>query len=106
MNKWWCLVLATPMLAGCGPGPADLAVAACQREVAEKVAGKSYDLDLADMAAKFRAVEGSNIGEITSKVTFGRGLPSESAQSFTCKVQFNPNAPGGEPAVIGLTFLW
>jgi hypothetical protein len=105
MKKLWLLCALAPLLSACGPSVADLAAAACEREIIEKVTGKSYDLDLGEMRAMYKSTE-PNIGTITSRVMFDRGLPSENAQAFTCRVQFDPKSPGAEPAVIGLTFVW
>lgn len=90
-------------LAGCSGTAADLAVDACSKEIGGKTGGRVYSLDADDMRAKYKTLE-NNVGEIAATITFDQGLPSQTQQAFTCRVQFDgTNKP---PAVIFLQFMW
>jgi hypothetical protein len=100
------LALILPLLlSACGTTPGTLAAQACSKAIDEKLAGKSYELDLSDMASKFKAGDGST-GEIVTSVLLDKGMSSESKQGCTCRVQFDPNNAAAEPSVIGLIFVW
>src|SRR5262249_11788547 len=57
------------ILAGCGGGREGSAVDACVKEIAEKLQGKTYELDKRDMAAHVKA-ESSDVVVISSTATF------------------------------------
>lgn len=98
-NLLW---LAAPLLlAGCGGSPTDQAIEACSAELGNKLTGKTFALDKADMQAKAKS-EADNVTNITSQVTFDAGLPGEYKQSFECKARID----GGKASVISLTFSW
>jgi hypothetical protein len=88
---------------GCG-GAVDPAVSACEKAIAEQLAGRVYTLDRADMARKLS--RDGDRGQIDSTVWFNKGLPNELAQTFTCQVLYDPANPQAEPAVTGLKFVW
>jgi hypothetical protein len=93
------------LLAGCGAGPDDLAVSACRKAVTERLAGKSWELVDDEFKAGYKATE-AGLGEITAPVYFDRGLPVETRQTVTCRVQFDSARPEAEPSVVGLVFQW
>ena len=92
-------------LGACGQSNEKRAVAACEKAIAAKLAGKGFDLDQKDMLAKAKA-DGDNVIALNSSVVFDKGLPSESKQTFDCRVQFDPKNPNAEPAVQALQFTW
>lgn len=91
---------ATLLLAGCGGG-GDKAVEACATELANRLSGKTFALDKADMLAKAKP-EADNVIAISSQVTFDAGLPGEYKQGYECKARID----GGNASVIQLTFSW
>lgn len=93
------------LLAGCGAGPGDLAVSACRKAVAERLADKSWEIVDAEFKAGYTSGE-PGLGEITAPVYFDRGLPAEKRQTVTCRVQFDTARPEAEPSVVGLVFQW
>jgi hypothetical protein len=97
-NLHW--LAAALLLSGCGGGREDKAVEACSAELANKLSGKTYVLDKADMRGK-TTVEGDTLS-IASTVTFDPGLPAEAKQTFECKARIE----GDQAKVIALTFSW
>jgi hypothetical protein len=95
-------VLGGLVLAGCGGGGAQLAAKACEKQVQEKLAGRSYELDVNDLA-KNGTSEGSDMVRLTSTIVFDRGLSSEYKQIVDCKVRIEKDK---EPVVIFLQFNW
>ena len=93
------------LLGGCGTSNEKRAVDACQKAIAAKLAGKGFDLDQKDMLAKAKA-DGDNVIALNSTVVFDKGLPTESKQTFDCRVQFDPKNPKADPAVQALQFTW
>jgi hypothetical protein len=103
--SWIPIAVLTLALTGCGNSNEKRAVAACQKAIADKLTGKGFDLDAKDMLAKAKAA-GDNVIALGSTVVFDKGLPSESKQTFDCRVQFDPKKPDAEPAVQALQFTW
>lgn len=93
------------VLTACGASPDQRAVDACRNAIAEKMSGKSYEIDAKDMLVKLQKQD-SNTVTITSMLFLDKGLPAETKQSFECRVQFDPNDPKAEPSIVGLTFTW
>ena len=98
-------VAAAVLLSGCGAKPEQLAVSACQKAVTEKLAGKSFELDAADMVAKVQK-QSDTVLQVNSTVFFDKGLPAETKQTFDCRVQFDANDMSKEPSVTSLQFNW
>ena len=90
-------------LTACGAGKQGQAASACEKAVAEKMQGKRYTLDRADMEANAKSTS-DTVMEIHSTVVFDAGLASESKQTYDCRVQFDPGAKG--PSVTFLQFNW
>lgn len=105
MKRLIGVTAAVALLAGCGGNRQELAVTACEKAVAERVTGRTFELDRADMLAKAQA-QGENGMQVNSTVVFDKGLPAESRQTFECRVQFDPENAGAEPSVTGLQFTW
>lgn len=104
MRRTPLLLAVVLAFAGCGGGPPNKVVAACEKAVAAKLAGKSYELDAADMAAKIQRQ--GDTSQLVSTVVFDKGLPEETRQTFECRVRIDPANPEAEPAVTFLQFNW
>jgi hypothetical protein len=102
MRKHVLPIVAGLCLCACGGGRNDQAGAACAKVIAEKLAGKSFELDRADMNAHASA-EADNVVRIASTATFDKGLPTEYKQTFECRARFDNTQA---PSVISLQFNW
>ena len=100
MRKSYWLAAAL-LLTGCGGGGTSKAVEACSVELADRLTGKTFALDKADMAAKAKP-EADNVVTISSTVTFDAGLPGEYKQAYECKTRMD----GDSASVISLNFSW
>jgi len=101
-----CVALAAAVsLAACGKGPEKRAVEICQKAIAEKLSGKTYEVDAKAMGASAKS-EANGVMTLTSVVVFDKGLPGESKQTLECKVQFDPKNSSADPTVVGMTFQW
>lgn len=105
MQRMALVAGAALALAACGGGTEDRAVAACEKAVAEKLAGKTFELDRDDMRRQVR-VGDDGVAQISSTVVLDKDLSSESKQTFDCKAKFDPANASAEPAIIGLQFTW
>ena len=105
MKRMALVAGAALALAACGGGTEDRAVAACEKAVAEKLAGKTFELDRDDMRAKAK-VGADGLVQINSTVVFDKGLASESKQAVDCRAKFDPANRSAEPAIVGLQFTW
>lgn len=94
---------ASLLLAACGGGNADQAIAACKAAVAEKLGNKNYRISEDEMRAGTRE-EGSDLMHVSAPIVFDPGLPREYTQTFDCRTRFT--AGGEAPDVISLTFTW
>lgn len=97
------LVLLALLLTGCTASKQDRAVAACREAIAERLEGKSWTVVDAELKRGYRAVD-AEFSEIGAPVYFEKGLPSETRQTFSCRLRFDPAQ--SEPAVVGLVFQW
>lgn len=104
-SAWYVPALAALFLAGCGAKPDDLAVTACKAAVAERLSGKTWSIVDDEFKAGYKPGD-PGLAEIVAPVYFDRGLPAETKQTVTCRVQFDPNNAAAEPSVIGLVFQW
>ena len=105
MKRLLVATFATLALASCGSSPETRAVETCEKAIAEKLADKTFELDKADMQAKLQKPSEVEMS-ITSTVVFDKGLPSESKQTFECRLRFDPAKPDAEPSVTFLQFNW
>ncbi|MFN7553352.1 MAG: hypothetical protein ACK59M_11470 [Pseudomonadota bacterium] len=104
-KHWLPASVAAVMLAGCGSSQEELAVAACKAAVSERLQGKVWSLVDSEFRSGYRTGE-PGLAEIVAPVYFDKGLPAETQQRVTCRVQFDPANASAEPAVIGLIFQW
>jgi hypothetical protein len=105
-KAWWCLPAALAIvLAGCGKSPDDLAVAACKAAVSERLTGKTWSVVDEEWKGGYKAGD-PGLAEIVAPVYFDKGLPAETRQTVTCRVQFDAADAAAEPSVIGLVFQW
>ncbi len=93
-----CLLL----LAGCGSGRDEAAADACSKAIADKLGGKTFSLDRADLAAHAKG-ESADVIALASTIVFDKGLSTEYQQTFDCRVRFENGKP---PDVIGMQFNW
>jgi hypothetical protein len=89
-------------LGACGGGRNDTAAAACASEIAGKLNGKSYAIDVKDLAAHVKP-ESADTLLLTSTVVLDKGLPSEDKQTYECRVRFDAQ---GNASVLYLQFNW
>jgi hypothetical protein len=90
------------VLAGCSGGRNDQAAAACNTEIAKRMNGRSFSIDLKDLAAHAKQ-ESADTLLLTSTVVLDKGLPSQDKQSYECRVRFDAS---GAPSVLYLQFNW
>jgi hypothetical protein len=95
----------TLSVTACGKGPEKRAVEVCQKAIADKLAGKTFDVDSKDMMAKAKS-EPNGAMTLSSVVVFDKGLPGESKQTVECKVQFDPKNAAADPSIVGMSFVW
>jgi hypothetical protein len=88
------------LLAACGGGRNDTAADACNKAIADKLAGKTFALDRKDMVAHAKD-ESADVVLVGSTITFDKGLSTEYQQTFDCRVRVGKTAD-----VIGLQFNW
>lgn len=103
--RWSFAAVLAMALAGCGQSPDDLAIAACKAAVTERLTGKSWTVVDDEWKAGYKAGE-PGLAEVIAPVYFDKGLPAESKQTVTCRVQFDANNAAAPPSVIGLVFQW
>ena len=90
------------LLAACGGGRNDKAAAACNTEIVKRMNGRSFTIDLQDLAAHAKQ-ESAGTLLLTSTVVLDKGLPSEDKQSYECWVRFDAS---GNANVLYLQFNW
>lgn len=90
------------VLAGCGVSRNDTAAQACNTEIGKRMNGRSFSIDLKDLAANAKQ-ESADTLLLTSTVVLDKGLPSQDKQSYECRVRFDAS---GAPSVLYLQFNW
>ncbi len=90
------------LLSACGGGREDTAARVCESAVRNKLAGRTFELDVKSMARKAKA-ENGDILSLNGEIVFDKGLTSEYKQTLDCKVRFEGDK---EPSVILLQFNW
>lgn len=93
---------ATLALGACGGSRNDKAAAACNTEIGKRMNGRSFAIDLNDLAAHAKQ-ESAGTLLLTSTVVLDKGLPSEDKQSYECRVRFDAS---GNANVLYLQFNW
>jgi hypothetical protein len=96
------LLAVTLSLGACGNSRNDLAAKACSAEIGNRLAGKTYQLDLGDLASHAKS-EAADTLLLTSTAVFDKGLSTEYKQTYECRTRFD-NA--NTPSVIYLQFNW
>jgi hypothetical protein len=90
------------LLSACGGGREETAARVCESAVRNKLAGRTFELDVKSMARKAKA-ESGDILSLNGEIVFDKGLTSEYKQTLDCKVRFEGDK---EPSVILLQFNW
>ena len=97
------LVLVLGLLLGaCGNSRSDQAAKACSTEIANRLAGKTYELDAGDLAAHVKS-EAADTLLLSSTALFDKGLSTQYKQTYECRVRFDS---ANVPSVIYLQFNW
>lgn len=89
-------------LAACSVSRNDQAASACNAEIGKRMNGRSFSVDLKDLAAHAKD-ESSDTVLLTSTVVLDKGLSSEDRQTYECRVRFDAQ---GNPSVLFLQFNW
>lgn len=97
----WILALIL-VLAACASSRNDQAAGACNSEIGKRMNGRSFTVDLKDLAAHAKE-ESADTLLLTSTVVLDKGLASEDKQSYECRVRFDAQ---GNPSVLFLQFNW
>ncbi len=97
------LVLAFGLAIGaCGNSRNDQAATACSTEIGKRLAGKTYEIDVGDLARHARS-ESADTVVYSSTATFDKGLTTQYKQTYDCRVRFDKS---DTPSVIFLEFNW
>ena len=99
--KVWIIGLALA-LAACSGGRNDAAARACNTEIGKRMNGRSFSVDLKDLAARGRQ-ESGDTWLFTSTVILDKGLASENKQTYECRVRFDAQDNAN---VLYLQFNW
>jgi hypothetical protein len=90
------------LVAACSSGREEQAAQACKAEMAKRLAGKDFAIDVRDLAHHAKA-ESADTLLLSSTVTVDKGLSTEKRDAFDCRVRFDA---GGTPSVLYLQFNW
>ena len=91
------------LVACAGSGPGKLAADACISEVNQRLAGKTFDLDARNLAARAKQENAaSDIWDLSTQVVFDRGLSTEFTQNLNCRIRVE----NGTASVLSLEFIW
>jgi len=97
------LVLVTALvLVACGKSRNDQAAAACSAEIAKRLAGKSYEIDIGDLAGHAKS-EAADTLLLSSTAVFDKGLSTQYKQTYDCRVRIDT---AGTASVLYLQFNW
>jgi hypothetical protein len=96
------VLVAGLFLSACGHGRNDQAAAACSAEIAKRLSGKSYEIDVGDLARHAKS-EAADTLLLNSTAVFDKGLSTEYKQSYECRVRFDT---AGTPSVLFMQFNW
>ena len=89
-------------LAGCGNSRNNAAIDACSKAIADKISGKTVNLDRKDMGAHAKD-DSADVVSIASTIVFDKGLSTQYQQTFDCRVRFDKDKVSD---VIYLQFNW
>lgn len=87
-------------LGACSPSRNDTAANTCNTEIGKRMNGRSFTVDLKDLAAHAKQ-ESADTVLLTSTIVMDKGLPSEDKQSIECRVRFDAS---GNANVLYLQF--
>lgn len=96
------VVAMTLALGACGSARNDQAAQACGDEIAKRMTGKSYAIDVADLAQHAKN-ESADTLMLTATIFLDKGLSTEHKQTFDCRVRFDS---AGAASVLYLQFNW
>jgi hypothetical protein len=96
------VLVAGLFLSACGHGPNDQAAAACSTEIAKRLNGKTYEIDIGDLAAHAKS-EAADTLLLSSTAVFDKGLSTQYKQTYDCRVRIDS---AGAASVIYLQFNW
>jgi hypothetical protein len=97
------LVLVFGLAIGaCGNNRNDQAATACNAEIGKRLAGKTYEIDVGDLATHAKT-ESADTLLLSSTAIFDKGLTTQYKQTYDCRVRFDKS---GTPSVIFLEFIW
>ena len=96
------VLVAGLLLSACGQGRNDQAAAACSAEIAKRLSGKTYEIDIGDLAAHAKT-EAADTLLLNSTAVFDKGLSTEYKQNYDCRVRFDS---AGAPSVLYMQFNW
>jgi hypothetical protein len=92
------------MLSSCGGGgPGQVAADACMVEVDQRLNGKTYEVDVPQLAASASASsDAADTLQLSGPIVFDRGLGTEFTQTLRCKVR----VAGQSASVLSIEFIW
>ena len=93
-----CLLLG----ACAGGGPEKLVADACVKEVDQRLAGKTYEVDADKLLTSAAKADAADTYQVSGPVVFDRGLASEFTQMLKCKARVD----GKTASVISIEFIW
>ena len=103
MRARMLLVLALGVgLGACGGCREQQAAQACSAEIAKRLGGKTYEINLKDLAAHSKS-ESADTLLLSSTAVFDKGLSTEYKQSYDCRVRFDAASTA---SVLYLDFKW
>jgi len=88
-------------LSACGGGANDLAAKACVAEAANRLTGKTYEVNAKDFAASAKS-EAPDTFLLKAPVTFDKGLATESKQVCQCRARVDKSGAN----VLFMQFDW
>jgi hypothetical protein len=96
MNKRIVFIAFCMAIAACGQSanndtPQQRAAQACETEAKTRIGEKTYELDIAALAANAKAVE--DVWEMQAPIVISPGLRDEVKQTLECKVRVQQGKP-------------
>src|SRR5512141_2423715 len=96
------VLVAGFFLGACSHGRNDQAAAACSTELAKRLSGKTYEIDIGDLAKHVKTGAADTV-LLKSTPVFDKGLSTEYKQGYECRVRFDS---AGTPSVLYMQFNW
>lgn len=103
MRHWTVLLMSVGCLAlaACAEKPNGAAAKACAAEAANRLAGKTFEIDTNAFAASAKA-EAPDTFLLKASVTFDKGLSTEYKQTCQCRARVDKNGA----SVLYMQFDW